>query len=737
MGEEVKFSRRSFVKGVAAVGATAGIGYGAYSLTGLKEVEPIDAPVPGVTPSATSTFYNACPRNCYDTCSLVTTVEEGVIKRVSGNPDNSYTRGKLCVKGNSYTRSVYSPDRILYPMRQKGRGTGNWERISWDEAFTEIAQNIIKIKENYGSTLPICLNKYSGNFEIMHYGIEGTLSSIGYTSRATGTPCWPAGIDAQTFDFGTIYNNDPEDLVNSKYLILWGVNPAWCSVHSMYLVEEAKRRGCKIVAIDPILTATASKANEYIQIKPSTDGALALGMAKYILDNKLYDSQWLESNAKGHEEFFAYLKDKVTVKWASEKTGVPVEVIEQLAKEYAQADPANIWIGYGMQRHTNGGASVRAIDALAAITGNIGKPGGGAQYAQLETWGFNYHAMVHDAPEGSQGDGNRAINMNNFGAEVLAAQEPPIKMLWIAARNPVAQDPETSVVLKAFESMDFVVTADMYMNETVRMSDIVLPVTTLFETPGVNVSYWHYWLNLNEQAIQSLGEAKSDVEIAMGLSAKMNQLAQGSCTYPTEGNLEEWVEKECNEGIFTQFGLKDFKDLKTKKSVKAKNNLIAWADGKFRTPSGKYELYSEEAVKFGNKALPEYIEELQTPAEYPFRCISPHWKLNLHSQFQNLDWVEAIHNKPFIEIHPKVAQKMGIKDGDSIKMYNDLGFIVVPAKITATISEDIVVVYEAWYKDKDFNVNFTTKAIPADMGAKATGMPGIAFHDNFVNITKA
>lgn len=731
MSKQCNLSRRAFLKGVAATGAVAGLGLSLadFKLSGLSEAA-------AETSGSVQVFQNACPRNCYDTCAILTTVEDGIITQVTGNPKNTYTRGRICVKGNSYPRTVYSPDRIKYPMRQKGRGSGNWVRISWDEAYTEIAGKILEIKDKYGSTLPICLNKYSGNFEIMHYGIEGMLSSIGYTTRATGTPCWPAGIDAQTFDFGTIYNNDPEDLVNSKYLILWGVNPAWCSVHSMYFVEEAKKNGCKIVAIDPILTQTASKADVYLQIKPSTDGALALGMARYILDNGLYDPNWLAQNAIGYEEFFGYVKRNITLEWAAGKTGIPVSVIENLAREYATAKPANIWIGYGMQRHTNGGANVRAIDALAAITGNIGKSGGGAQYAQLETWGFNYHAMLQKAPEGSKGGKDRAININNFGAEVLAAQDPPIKMLWIACRNPMAQDPETSVVQKAFAAMDLVVTADMYMNRTVQMSDIVLPVTTLFEAPGVNVSYWHYWMNLNEQAIKPMYEAKNDVQIAMGLSAKLNQLQAGSCTYPVSGDLEDWLGQEFNDGIYRKFGLNHWKDLK-KGPVKAKNSQVAWQDGKFRTPSGKYEFWSEEAAKFGHHQLPVYVEELKPDAKYPLRCISPHWKLNIHSQFQHLDWMEAINNKPFIEIHPKVAARYGIKDQDNVKMFNDLGYIIVPAKITATVAEDTVVVYEAWYKHENFNVNYTVKAIPSDMGKKATGMPGIAFHDNFVNIAKA
>lgn len=730
MDKKFRCSRRSFLKGAAATGAVLGTSGSIFSLT-KSSFKPAIA---GEN-QETKVFQNACPRNCYDTCSIVSTVKDGILTKVDGNPKSTYTRGRLCAKGYSYTRSVYSPDRIKYPMRQNGRGSGKWERISWNEAYTEIAETILRIKKEYGTTLPICLNKYSGNFSILQYGIEGMLESIGDHSIATGTPCWPAGIDAQTFDFGTIYNNDPEDIVNSKFLILWGVNPAWCSVHSMYLIQEAKENGCKLVVIDPILTQTASKADMYLQIKPSTDGALALGMARYILDNELYDADWLRNNAKGYEEFFRYVKNNITLDWAAEKTGLPKNIIEKLAHEYATTKPANIWIGYGMQRHTNGGQNVRAIDALAAMTGNIGKSGGGAQYAQLETWGFNYHAQLREKPEDNKSRGNRPINMNNFAAEVLAANDPPIKMLWIACRNPMTQDPETHVMKKAFEAMDLVVTADLYMNPTVEMSDIVLPVTTAFEDPGINVSYWHYWLALNEQAIKPLYEAKNDLTIAMELSKKLNELEPGSCTFPTEGSLEEWVEKEFNSNLYNQFGISDWKELK-KGPVKAKQGLIAWEDGKFRTPSGKYEFWSNEAAKFGHHPLPIYLEEMQANDKYPLRFLTPHWKLNIHSQFQNLDWMDKINHAPHLEIHPITASKYGIKDKDNVKVYNEIGYVILPAKITKTVAPDNIVAYTSWYKHQNYNVNYTVKAIPADMGAKVTGMPGIAFHDNFVNIEK-
>ncbi|MBE6085346.1 MAG: twin-arginine translocation signal domain-containing protein [Selenomonas ruminantium] len=723
-----EFSRRTFIKGSLAAGAALGLGT-ALDLSG----SPFQA---AKAKGESKIVHSACPRNCYDTCSILSTVEDGVLKRVEGDKANTYTRGRLCAKGFSYTRSVYSPDRIKYPMRQSKRGGGRWERISWPDAFDIIAKKILAIKKEYGNTLPICLDKYSGNFNLLNYCVEGMMSSIGHTTRATGTPCWPAGIDAQTFDFGTIWNNDPEDMVNSKYMIIWGANPSWCSVHSMHLVMEAKKRGCKIVVIDPILTQTASKADWFIQIKPSTDGALALGIAKYLLDNNMVDYGWLAANAKGYEEFFQYVREKITLDWVAEKTGVKKEIIEQLAREYGTAKPASIWIGYGMQRHTNGGQNVRSIDALAAMTGNIGKSGGGAQYAQLQTWGVKYNVMGMKAPAGTTTTKDRIININNSAQEILDANDPPIKMLWIACRSPLTQAAEPQKLKEAYDKLDLVVTADLFMNPTVQMSDIVLPVTTPFETWGLNVSYWHYWCALNEPAIEPQYEAKSDLEIAMGLSKKLNELEPGSCTFPTEGKLEDWVAAEFTPDFLKQFGLTSWDELK-KGPRKAVTGLIGWQDGKFKTPSGKYEFASETAVSEGHELLPVWTEEMKTPEKYPLRLMSPHWKLNINGQFQNLDWMMDIHSEPVVEMHPETAARYHVQNGDMVKLYNEQGAITLKAKLTKVTAPDTLVVYEMWLNDKDFNVNNTLKSLPADMGKKATGAPGIAFHDNFVALAKA
>ena len=735
MGEKMKISRRSFLKGSAAVGILAGMGgVGISHFSALAEDQK----------EGTKKVYSCCPRNCYDTCSIISTVEDGVLKFVTGNPENTYTNGRLCVKGYTYPRRVYSPDRVKYPMKQSAKGSGQWERISWDDAYTMIAEKVLEIKKEYGNTLGVCLNKYSGNFNVLAYGIEGMLSSFGHTTRVQGTPCWPAGIDSQSFDMGAILNSDPEMFAKSRLIIVWGANPAWCSVHSMHILQKAKENGCKLIFIDPVMTASSSKADKFIGIKTSTDGALALGMCKYVIDNNLQDTKWMEENSIGYQEFIDYVKQNITIEWASEKTGVPVNEIEQLAREYAETKPAAIWIGYGMQRHANGGASVRSIDALAALCGNVGRLGAGANYAQLDSWGFNYNAMLEGGVNKDNVDADRNININNFGAELLDlnknadATNPPVKLLWVACRNPMSQDPEAGVVEKAFKSVDMVVTVDQFFNKSVGMSDLVLPACTIFETWGLHASYWHYWMNVNMQAIEPMYESKCDVEIAMGLSEKMNSIQPGSCTFPTGRTMEEWCSKEMSETFMKNFGFKDWTDIFEKGTVKVKGYDNAWGDGKFRTPSGKYEFYSEAAASTGNHLLPVYREPVKNNDEiYNIRALTPHWKLGLHSQFQNLDWMEDLNGEPFVEMHPLLAASKGITQGDAVKVESEIGYIVLKAKLTENVPQNEAVIYEMWHKDNPFNVNYIVKAIPADMGTYATGKPGVSFHDTFVNITKA
>ncbi len=744
--------RRTVLKGLLTACVSTALPLGSI----LKATNAHAAAYEAYNEANFQTFRNACPRNCYDTCSIKTFVKDGVIHHVEGAKESSFTSGALCVKGYAYPRRVYSPDRIKYPMIQDVRGSGNWRRASWEEAMEKIATKILDIKKrDNNSLLGFGMTKYSGNFGITNYSVEGMMSSLGYTSRFVGTPCWPAGIDAQNYDLGEMWCNDPEDMVKSKYIIIWGGNPAWCSMHTMKYIYKAQENGAKVVVIDPIFTQTAAKADTYIRIKTGTDGALALGMCRYMLDQGYVNARFVENYSTGYDDFARYLRSEITLDWAAQETGIPAQVIRDLTNEFCRARPATIWIGFGMQRHTNGGAMVRSIDALVAMSGNVGIEGGGARYGHMRSWGFNYACMGHAKPEGSIGytgavgpmgdfdfsDGtqvaeysDRPLNINKTAQEILDAASPELKMLWISCKNPFAQDFDRNKLQRAFEKLELVVSVEQFFTETVKYSDIVLPATTLFEEWSVNASYWHYWLSINEQAIAPMHEAKSNIAIGAELSKAMNKLSPGSCTYPQQIDERQCLIDEFNQGIYDYFGIRSWEDLKNG-PVKAKvRSSASWNDMQFGTPSGKYEFYSELCEEDGFNALPKYVEVRKPYA--PYRVLTPHVQYGLHSQFVNLDWMETLYPEPFAYINPELAKNKGISQLDTVKIYNTFGELSIRAKITNNVPKDAIVLYEAWFRKLNYNVQNLVDDEPADMGKRNTGAPGVAIHDQFADIIK-
>ncbi|AYL50679.1 molybdopterin-dependent oxidoreductase [Citrobacter freundii] len=739
-------NRRSFLKGLIALGTVAALPGGLLT----SRCALAQPPIP-FNPKTYKIYRNACPRNCYDTCSLKTWVKDDVITFVEGAPESTFTHGTPCVKGLSYPRRVYSPDRIKYPMVQDVRGSGNWRRISWDEAMQRIATKMLEIKKKDGSMLGLAMTKYSGKFGVLNYAVEGMMSSLGYTTRFAGTPCWPAGIDAQNYDMGDMWCNDPEDFVKAKYIIIWGANPAWCSMHTMKYIYQAREKGAKVVVIDPLLTQTAAKADLYLRVRPGSDGALALGMARHLVDKGLVDQDFVNNYSHGYPEFEAYLRNSITVEWASEICGLSADVIRQLAEEFTAVNPATVWIGYGMQRHVNGGANVRAIDAFVAMTGNIGIEGGGARYGHLHTWGFNYNAMLQKPPVGSIGMpgaagttsefgsagevaqySDRSLNINQTAKGILEANEPPVRMLWVACKNPFAQDFDRSKMEKAFEKLEMVVCADQFFNETVQHADIVLPVTTAFEEWNVDASYWHYWLSINQPAIKPMYEAKCDLEIAVLLSRTINKLEPGSCTFPQEFNHKRWLDQEFNDGMAKMFGISSWDDLLDGPKKAILPSSAAWYDRKFKTPSGKFEFRSELCEKNGHTALPEYKPEAKSTL--PFHLFTPHVQFGIHSQFINLDWMQVFYPEPFVYMHPISAEKRGIAENDLVKVFNTVGEVELRAKVTANVPEDFLVMYEAWFPKRKYNVQNVVADTPADMGLMKTGAPGAAIHSQFADI---
>ncbi len=671
--------------------------------------------------------YNICPRNCYDTCSIISTTRNGVLISVEGNPKQEYTVGKLCPKALDDVKKVYSPQRIRYPMRQRGRYSGFWERISWDEALDQIAAKILNLKEHYGTSLPLALNKYSGNFGVLHNAIEGLFTGIGATTRAAGSPCWSAGIDAQTLDFGTFFCSDPLDMANSKLIWLWGVNPAWTAVHQMPIIFDAIDRGAKVVCFDTHFSATAARAHQYIQVRPGTDGLLALGFAKVLLEENLIDSN-LSSYTLGHEEFLHYLEAEISLDNCSDITGIAVSTIRELALEYGQTHPACIWAGFGLQRYTNGGQTLRAIDALGALAGHLGEQGGGVQYAQFETWRFS--GAIQNPPHPIN-QTERLANINRFSEEALNYTDPPVKMLWISGRNPLSQDGNLQQWKKLISQLDLIVVSDLFHTKSSEAADLFLPVTTHYEHWDLNSSYWHYWVGANEPAILPVGESRSDLQIAWDVSSRLNTLKPGSCTFPTSGNEKETLLRELGPQMLDILGLKNPEEI-LNGPVRAKFPSTTWENRSFTTPSGHYEFFSSQAATAHLPPLPIFVPPLNPSLDAPLRLMTPHHHSTINSQVYAIE----AHSTDFIlHLAPEVAQRYDLVVGDRAQIWNKSGQLEVVIQPQSGISKDVVIIFQEHVKATS-PLNCLIGTPLTDMGQLTLGGRGFALNETFVNLRK-
>lgn len=673
-----------------------------------------------------------CPRNCYDTCSLISTTCNGVLISVEGSPAHDYTKGKLCPKAMSDIQKVYSPSRIRYPMRQRHRFSGDWERITWDEALEQIARTILRLKSTHGSTLPLALNKYSGNFGALHNAMEALFSGIGPTTRAIGSPCWSAGVDAQTIDFGRFRCSSPLDMANAKLIWLWGVNPAWTAIHQIPIIFDAMERGTTVVCFDTHLSATAARSHRFIQVRPGTDGLLALAMGKVLAEENLLDPD-LPNYTLGYHDFLAYLDSEIRVERAATITGVEADTIRDLAREYGQTHPACIWAGFGLQRYTNGGQTLRAIDALGALAGHIGEKGGGVQYGHFETWKFS--GLGHTEPSQAKANpvvgknpSDRALNINKFAAAALACTEPPVRMLWLAGRNPLSQDADLHLWQKLMNQLELIVVSDLFLTRSAAAADIFLPVTTHYEHWDLHASYWHYWVGVNEPAIAPVGESKSDLEIAWRVSAKLNELEPGSCTFPTSGSEKETLLRELSPELLRLLRLQSPKEILLQ-PVKANLPPASWAQRQFATPSGRFEFRSEKAVQAGFPALPSYSPPLSPPPEAPLRLLTPHHSSALNSQSYPPD---TLPNGYTLYVNPELAESYGLNEGAPAEIANDLGAVPVRLAFDLSIPRDVVIVYQHPAELKDSCLNVLLRTHTTDMGTIATGAPGLALNETFV-----
>ncbi len=662
-------------------------------------------------------------------------INDGRLRRIEPHPDNTATQGGLCLKGLSYVERVISPDRLLYPMARTP-GTDSFGRISWEVALQQTAEKLAHFKERFG---PQSIFYYAGS------GTKGLLNSVGMSfwklfggcTTTYGDLCWPAGLEATRLTLGENKHNAPWDLANAKLIVLWGKNPAETNIHQMPFIDQALERGARLIVIDPRRTESSERAELLIQPRPGSDGALALGVAHLLVKHGLIDHDFIAGHVHGFAEFSRMAED-FTPERAAALSDVPVRCIERLADYLGSIRPASICAGFGMQRYTNSGQTMRAMIALLAVTGNIGTPGAGWQFANLQSAIFD---RIRDPfafyPPEQEHDGVRvSVSTARLGPDMLATSAPELKMAWIERGNPVTQNPQTNAVRQAFGALGFCVVVDQFLTDTARMADLVLPAKTLFEQSDVIGAYWHSYLQLKQKVLEPPGEVKPESEIyrqlALRLGLPLEAIAE-QIPGPTDAEVDAWLERK-----LAPFPELTLERLRLGPVLAPGCQEIAFSDFVFPTPSRKIELHSMEAAhRWGVDPLPVYCEpqessrsEHSAASTYPLTFLTPNTKDRIHSQFGNLKMIRSVSERLSVLISPADAETRGIREGDLVRIFNGRGDLQASARIDLSLRPGCVSMTNGAWIIEGGSVNVCSCARETDMGH------GAAFHDNLVEIAK-
>lgn len=529
-------------------------------------------------------YRNTCPRNCYSNCSLLSYVDNGILVKVEGDRNHGYTLGRLCAEGYALVRNIYHPERLRYPMRQAPRGSGRWEKIDWDTALEIIAEQILFLNRRYGSNLSLGYYKDSRQTNLQSYSVDNFFQSIGsYTGLAGGLE-ERAGYQAQLKDFGRVAMPDPENMAKAKYIVLWGVNPLTNGVHQWFFINRARDLGAKLVVIDKDFTSTGAHGDIFIQVKPGTDGYLALAVCKLLVEGGAIAHEFVEQKAVRWREFKEYLTREVDLEQVQAVTGLSLDAIQELANVYRSKSVAT-WIGSGIEKYSQGFNTVRVIDALAAATGQVSSfAGGGVYYLNPKDCFSLTFVERKDTHE-------RRVRRENFPEEASQLADPPLKFLWIDGCNPLSSVSRKGRWQKLFSQLDLVVTVDLLMTETAKNSDLVLPGASLFEDYDLSFSYWHNWVSLNEKAIPNFYEGKSSLEIMRLLAGQLNRLSPGFSTFPEDFSAIDFIRVGLNQEAKWLLGIANWREL-LKGPRRLNVKPLPWADGIFLTPSRKYEFFA-------------------------------------------------------------------------------------------------------------------------------------------------
>ena len=664
------------------------------------------------------TVIGACPHDCPDTCSLVTTVENGKAIRVQGNPKHPMTDGVLCTKVSRYTERTYHPDRILHPLKRNGpKGSGQFAPVSWDEALNDIAKRLGAIAaKDPQAILPY---SYAGTMG----QVQGEAMAMRFfhklgASLLDRTICSSAGSEALAYTFGSKMGMRVEFFAESKLIIIWGSNSIGSNLHFWRTAQEAKRNGAKLICIDPRKSETAEKCHEHIALRPGTDAALALALMHVLIQNDWLDHDYITQHTLGWDALRAR-----ALQWTPERAaqvcGITPEQIESLARDWATTKPAAIRLNYGMQRVKGGGNAVRAIACLPALTGAWRHRAGGLLLAN--SGNFPVQRAALQRPDLLAEREPRTINMSTIGSALMQpaseAFGPHIQALVVYNSNPVAVAPQSGQVIEGFAREDlFTVVLEHFQTDTADYADYILPATTQLEHWDIHSTYGHTDILLNRPAIAPMGESKTNTDIFRALAKRMGF---------ADPCFEEDDETLCRMAFaptqdMDELFKKGFTHLKSPNGQPLPD--APFAEGAFPSPSGKCEFYSQRLADMGQDGLPDYIANYEVPqsnSEFPLAMISPPARNFLNSSFVNLQSLRDIETEPVLEMHPEDAQARGIQDGDVIRVFNQRGTYQCKARLNDRARLGVVNGLGIWWRKLGLNgtnVNELTSQNLTDIG---------------------
>lgn len=685
--------------------------------------------------------HAACPHDCPDACGVLITVENGKATKIQGDPAHPVTRGFLCAKVAKYLDRVYSPDRVLYPMRRvgtKGFADKNvratraiFERISWDEALDVIASKLRGVATEFGPEA------------ILPYSYGGTLGKLGFASmdrrffhrlgasQLARTICAEAGAAGVKSVYGVNMGTEPEQFAHSKYIIAWAANIHGNNVHLWPFIEEARRKGAKLVVIDPYRTRTAACANWHIPINPGTDVALALGMMHVIVNENLHDADYVSKHTEGFDQLRIKVQDYPPDKVA-QWTGMSAADVRKLAVEFATVRPAVIRMNYGVQRSQNGGMAARTIAMLPCITGSWKEVGGGFQLSTSGGFGLNNPALeMPELMQKSLGRQARTINMVELGKALNEADNPPVKALFVYNSNPAAVCPNHNDVIRGLLRPDlFTIVHEQFFTDTTDYADIVLPATTFFEHKELQSAYGHYYLQISNQAIQPLGECRSNVDLFRALAQRMefdDECFRDSIDHMIDGAIDSpnpWLKGITRERLESEGHIRlNF----SPNGDSRPQPFLPFANGNFRTPSGRALLYNEALKAQGL----DPVASFEPPDESRHNSRSKAFALELlarkadnflNSTFTNLPVLQAMEETGLLEMNSTDAAARGIRNGDTVRVFNSRGEIQLKAKVDGAVSPGVVAAKLNWAKltPGGRNINVLTSEKLTDMGNSAT-----------------